>query len=129
MLPYDLKNEINAAVALKSQSITASGNSAAINMLGNTLAVLFAFNVSAATAGTLPTFDAKIQQSADGSTNWTDVTGASITQVTTVDSIQTVGVDPRGTQQYLRVNYTIGGSASPAFPVGVVILTGKQYKP
>lgn len=49
------------------------------------------------------TLDAKLQDSADGTTAWADITGAAITQITAADSLANVDVDLAGAKQFIRV--------------------------
>lgn len=72
-------------------------------------------------SGTSPTLAGKIQESADGSTDWQDITGATFTSVTSSDSYQAIGVDARKTRGYIRYVGTIGGT-SPSFMVGAFLL-------
>jgi hypothetical protein len=76
---------------------------------------------SAAGTGTSPTLDVKIQDSADGSTSWADVTGATFTQVINAASQQKIGLDLDATRGYIRAVATIGGT-SPSFTFSVSAL-------
>jgi hypothetical protein len=77
-------------------------------------------NSSAATAGTSPTLDVKIQDSADNS-SFADVSGLTFTQVTTTASVQLVRV-PKSVRRYIRAIGTIGGTSSPAFTYGLELV-------
>lgn len=76
-------------------------------------------------SGTSPTLAGKIQTSADGSTSWADITGATYTSVTATDSFQKIGFDVRETLGYIRYVGTIAGT-SPSFTMGVVLLGQKE---
>ena len=76
-------------------------------------------------SGTSPTLDGKLQSSADGSSGWADITGATFTQVTATDSFQAIGIDVRQTSGYIRFVGTIAGT-SPSFTMGVVLLGQKE---
>lgn len=76
-------------------------------------------------SGTTPTLDGKIQTSADGSTNWTDISGATFTQVTASDSFQKIGIVENQTLGYIRYVGTIAGT-TPSFTMGVVVLAMKE---
>lgn len=76
-------------------------------------------------SGTSPTLAGKIQTSADGSTSWEDITGATYTSVTATDSFQKIGFDVRETLGYIRYVGTIAGT-SPSFTMGVVLLGQKE---
>lgn len=77
-------------------------------------------------SGTTPTLDGKIQDSADGSTGWTDVSGATFTQVTASNNQQVIAVDTRVARRYVRYVGTIAGT-TPSFAVGVIATGEKQY--
>lgn len=53
------------------------------------------------------TLDGKIQDSADGSTGWADVTGATFTQRTTTAAIDVIALNPKQTKRYIRYVGTI----------------------
>ena len=75
---------------------------------------------TSAGGGTTPTLDVKIQDSADGSTGWADLSGATFTQVTdAADSTETITIDTDTAKAYIRVVTTITGT-SPTFDLGVV---------
>lgn len=76
-------------------------------------------------SGTTPTLAGKIQTSADGSTGWADITGATFTSVTATDSFQKIGFDVRETLGYIRFVGTIAGT-TPSFTMGVVLLGQKE---
>lgn len=76
-------------------------------------------------SGTSPTLNGKIQDSADGSTGWADVTGATFTEVTASNSSQSIGVDTRACKRYIRYVGTIAGT-SPSFMVGASFVGKKQ---
>lgn len=78
-----------------------------------------------AVSGTSPTLNGKLQTSADGSTGWTDITGATFTQVTASDSFQKIGIVENQTLGYVRYVGTIAGT-TPSFTMGVVLLGAKE---
>jgi len=53
------------------------------------------------------TLDGKIQDSADGSTGWADVTGATFAQSTTGADVKVIALDPQATRGYIRYVGTI----------------------
>lgn len=123
----DLKNELtilNAGSSPGSKTSTITGT--ALNLQGYQGTVAIVQDVGTV-SGTTPTLDGKIQDSADGSTGWGDVTGYTFTQVTTSTNIQVLNVDPRFTKQYIRYIGTIAGT-TPNFSMDVVLIAMKQYK-
>ena len=81
-------------------------------------------NSSAATAGSSPTLDVKIQDSADNS-SFADVSGLTFTQVTDAASVQLLRV-PKSVRRYVRAIGTIGGTSSPAFTYGLALVGIKK---
>ncbi len=53
------------------------------------------------------TLDGKIQDSADGSTDWTDVSGATFTQSTTTADVKILKLNPKSVRRYIRYVGTI----------------------
>ena len=53
------------------------------------------------------TLDGKIQDSADGSTGWADVSGATFSQSTTTPDCKTLALNPKQIRRYIRYVGTI----------------------
>lgn len=78
------------------------------------------------------TFDAKIQDSADGSTGWADyippdqTTVAAVTQITAASSEAEVDVNLSGAKQYVRVVDTLAftGGTSPTLGIQTTVVLG-----
>ncbi|HND52536.1 MAG TPA: hypothetical protein PLV92_09075 [Pirellulaceae bacterium] len=68
--------------------------------------------------GTTPTLDGKLQDSADGSTGWADITGATFTQVTASDNLQAIKLEASEVKRYVRYVGTIAGT-TPSFPMSI----------
>jgi hypothetical protein len=83
----------------------------------------FAIQQVGTVTGTSPSLAGKFQESADGSTSWNDISGATFTAVTSTDNVQAISFDR--TQRYVRYVGTITGT-SPSFPVAVIV--GEQKK-
>ena len=94
---------------------TGAQNSAAVDCLFWKQASFF---VRVGVIGSSGTVDAVVQESADGSTNWTNVPGdgpstlAAITQLTASDTGGRIAVDCSKRKRYLRLVMTIGTAAS-----------------
>jgi hypothetical protein len=103
-------------------AIAANTNGTGVSLAGKKGTAAAILNCGAATAGTNPTMDVKLQESDDNSTNWTDITGASFPQVTNAAKCNVISFRPGERKQYIRAVATIGGTSSPSFPVSCEIL-------
>lgn len=75
---------------------------------------------SAATAGTSPTLNVKITESATSGGTYTDVTGATFNQVTdAADLTQMIPFDFSACKGFIKVVGTIGGTSTPTFGFAV----------
>lgn len=72
------------------------------------------------------TLDVKLQQSADGSTSWTDVTGGAFTQVTTTASQQKLSINISEIKRYVRGVTDVGGT-SPDYTFSVNLIGFNKY--
>ncbi len=108
------------------RSATANGSSVDIlNYEGQAAAIL----QSAAGTGTNPTLDVKLQDSADGSTGWADVTGTAFAQViNAAASAQVVKFNASEVQRFIRAVATVGGT-TPLFTCAVSFVGKKQIIP
>jgi hypothetical protein len=101
-------------------------NGAAIDRLGYDSCVLF--QQAGASSGTPTTIalDAKLQDSADGSSGWADISGAAITQLTTASSSGKVAVSLSGSKRYIRVVEVLAftGGTSPTLGVSSSVVLG-----
>lgn len=111
--------------AIPIESISASQNQTGldirpyINTNGeNMLAYINIDNVS----GTTPTCDVKVQESDDDAT-YTDITGATFTQVTTTAATEVIFFQTN--KRYVRFVVTLGGT-SPVYLVSGAILVEKR---
>lgn len=115
-----------AAAARRTTTLTGSATDV-LSYEGEALIVL---NASAATAGTNPTLDVKLQHSdTTTSGDFTDVAGATFTQVTDVSGtagVQTLKLNVSDLKRYLRVIGTIGGTDTPTFDFSVEFIGIKK---
>lgn len=117
MILTDLKNILTLLAGTTPATITASRNGAAIDLRGFIGSVMVLLYAAKGTGNANNTLDTKIQTSADGSTGWTDVPGATFTQVLGtggVDSLQGINVEVRIVNRYIRVVDTVAGT-SPSY--------------
>ena len=102
------KVQANGEVVLPLASRGTSGNTGPLGRSGEFSHILVVVHASAV-SGTSPTLDCAIEQSGDGS-SFSAVTGGAMTQLTAAGNrVFTAAV----TDDFVRVAYTIGGSASP----------------
>ena len=89
--------------------------------------VLVVLEAGAATAGTTPTLDVKLQDSATSGGTFADITGAAFAQVTTTASQQVLRIDCDAVEGFIKAVATYGGSSSPTFPYGLTVIGHKKY--
>ena len=106
-------------------AVTSTATSSAIDLLeydGDVLLVLD----SAAGTGTSPTLDVKITNSDASSGTYTDLSGATFTQVVDAASMQTLVINKDSAERYIKIVQTITGS-SPSFTFSVNLIGVKKY--
>jgi hypothetical protein len=108
-------------------ALTATGNGAAVDvgeMHGKARAIL-SFTQP---GGTTPTWDFRLEHSADGSTGWETL--ASFAQLTgaTVAGLQSIEVDMDRARRFVRLART-GGGTSPTVTAGLALVGTKQVMP
>ncbi|TXI11127.1 MAG: hypothetical protein E6Q76_02955 [Rhizobium sp.] len=111
---------LSATLFATSTGVTQSANAvgASVDLSSNAGSLVSAVLVTGNAAGTNPTLDAYIQESTDGSSNWTSVTGGAFAQVTASNNVQVIAFKP--TKRYLRSNGTTGG-INPVFETTCLI--------
>ena len=133
MISHDIGAYIKTLKAFKASNASAGAiNGAAIdrNDSSGGMALSCELHLACGDATGSPTAqsaDLKLQESADGSTGWADITGAAVTQLTGDDEQSRVSVDLSGSKRYIRAVCTVAftGGTTPAIPVaGVVALGG-----
>jgi hypothetical protein len=118
----DVADQAILGAGLAPQTITTTANGSAADMITGD-GLCFAIQQVGAVSGTSPTMAGKIQESADGSTGWSDISGATFTQVTASSNYQAIAFER--TKRYLRYVGTVGGT-SPSFSLAVVISQQKK---
>lgn len=109
-----------ATLFATSTGVSASANAVgvSVDLSSNVGNIVSAILVTGNAAGTNPTLDVYLQESTDGSNNWTSVTSGAFTQVTASNNVQVLAVKP--TKRYLRSNGTTGGT-NPVFETTCLI--------
>lgn len=122
MTPSDINGPLTqtsvSAIAARTATVTATG----IDISGYNGGIIVQQLVGVV-SGTTPTLDGKLQSSPDNST-WSDISGATFTQVTATDNFQKIGIQVPAAARYLRYVGTIAGT-TPSFTMGVVLLGQK----
>src|SRR6266568_8331591 len=95
----DVADQAILGAGLAPQTVTTTTNGAAADMISGD-GLCFAIQQVGAVSGTSPTLAGKIQESTDGSTGWSDVAGATFTQVTASTNNQAIVFER--TKRYLR---------------------------
>lgn len=104
---------------------TTTGNSTGIDISDMGDDLLFVLDVGVV-SGTTPTFDGKIQDSADNS-NFADVTGATFPTLTTGSQVKLLPFDRNKLRRFVRFARTIGGT-SPSFAACGGVIDAKKYQ-
>lgn len=118
----DLPHQAILGGGLTPRTVTGSVNGSAADLIAGD-GRCFAIQQVGTVTGTSPTLAGKLQESADGSTNWTDIAGATFTTVTTTDNVQAIAFDR--TLRYVRYVGTVTGT-SPSFPTAVIVSEQKK---
>lgn len=114
------------ATLLAAASRNASANGTGIDVSayeGSAIAVVEFANVS----GTNPTIDVKLQESDTSGGTYTDISGASITQGTTVATITKIPFEIQAAKKFVRAVVTLGGT-SPVYTCAVYLVAQKKYQ-
>lgn len=127
---YTFENVLAKSTILpieKASAAAATGVAVDTSGFGDGVVVI---TVGAATgAPTAQSVAGKLQESADGSTGWTDITGAAITAITTNDKTSEIKVALNSRVAHLRyiravVTPTLTGGTTPTIPVSAVVILG-----
>lgn len=133
MLPTDVGAEVKVVAGFSPRASAGETiNGAAIDRKDFQSCVLHARSGAVSGSPTTVAYDAKLQESADGSTGWTDIPGAAISQIAAADTEKHVDVNLAGAKRYIRVVAVIAftGGTSPTLGVAAtVVLGGAVVKP
>lgn len=126
---HNLGSKTYLASLLPADSRTATATGTGFDLQGSNDAegeAVVIFDCEAG-SGTSPTMDVKLEDSADNSTGWTDITGAAFTQVTSTASQQKLTINTNDVRRYVRAVGTLGGTSTPTFVYAVSMLYSKKY--
>ena len=127
---HNLGSKSYLGTLLACDARTASANGTGFDLEGSNGAegeAIVILASDAASAGSSPTLDVKLQESANNS-DWSDISGATFTQVTdAAQALEKITINTNDVKRYLRAVGTIGGTSSPAFTYSVALVYGKKY--
>lgn len=104
---------------------TATANGSAVDIREYVGRLALTLMSAAASAG--DTLDVKVQDSANGSSGWADISGAAFTQVTSAaDAHESISIDTNAAKRYIRVVATIAGNGGESIACGVTAFGQQQ---
>ena len=117
--------KMTVVAGVATAAVTSTATSSAIDLLeydGDVLLILD----SAAGGGSSPTLDIKLTECATTGGTYTDLSGATFTQVTGSASMQTLAINKDSSKRFIKIVQTIGGS-SPTFTFSINLIGVKKY--
>ncbi len=117
--------KLTVVAGVATAAVTSTATSSAIDLLeydGDVMLILD----SAAGGGSSPTLDIKITECATTGGTYTDLSGATFTQVTGSASMQTLVINKDSAERFIKIVQTIGGS-SPTFTFSINLVGLKKY--
>lgn len=132
-MPTRVYEDVKVETSILPQTTDTAVNGTAIDLEGYGEAVVIVSNGAVSGSPSSYTFDAKVQESADGSTSWTDITDAEIVQVTADDKTGEIAIEHAkraASKRYIRVVATaaITGGTSPLLPIAAHVLLGRPER-
>jgi len=122
-----IREAIKFVQSLVPATRTADANGTAVDTMGFNTACLIVNAGDIDTADGNETYAVNVEESADGSTGWAQVSGASVT-ITADNQIKSVEIPGLGTsrKRYLRAVLDVGGT-SPSIPGGALFALGIAF--
>jgi len=117
--------KVTVVAGVATAAVTSTATSSAIDLLeydGDVLLILD----SAAGGGSSPTLDIKLTECATTGGTYTDLSGATFTQVVDAASMQTLTINKDSSKRFIKIVQTIGGS-SPTFTFSINLIGLKKY--
>ena len=103
MFNYAGSSTVAHLLAAVSAANTAAATGAAVDLIDYDAPVVIVQSHGVSTG----TLDGKIQDSADGSTDWQDVSGAAFTQSPTTADVKRLAINPKSVRRYIRYLGTV----------------------
>ena len=117
--------KVTVVAGVATAAVTSTATSSSIDLLeydGDVMLILD----SAAGGGSSPTLDIKLTECATTGGTYTDLSGATFTQVTGSASMQTLAINKDESKRFIKIVQTIGGS-SPTFTFSINLIGVKKY--
>ena len=117
--------KVTVVAGVATAAVTSTATSSAIDLLeydGDVLLILD----SAAGGGSSPSLDIKLTECATTGGTYTDLSGATFTQVVDAASMQTLTINKDSSKRFVKIVQTIGGS-SPTFTFSINLIGLKKY--
>ena len=119
------QNILELAPLVSDRTSTLTGS--AVDLAGYDGPAHIILQCEAASAGTNPTMNVKLQHATTSGGSYADVSGLAFTEVTDAgDSTQMISCQVSDLRQFIRVVGTLGGTSSPAFTFGVTMVALKK---
>ena len=100
-------------------AVTADGNGTGVDLITLTGEIAIVCDVPAPVAGTNPTLDLIVEDSADNSSFAALSPATAFTQVAAEASVQKISLNKDAVRRYLRIRKDIGGTDNPQYLVSV----------
>lgn len=132
-MPTRVYEDVKVVTSIAPIAASAATNGSAVDMEGYGEAMVVVSNGAALGSPSSFTFNAKVQESADGSTGWTDIAGAAIVAVTTGNRTAEIPVEQlkrAASKRYIRVVATpaLSGGSTPTLPISAIVLLGRPER-
>ena len=117
--------ELTVVAGVATAAVTSTATSSAIDLLeydGDVMLILD----SAAGTGTSPTLDIKITECDTTGGTYTDLSGATFTQVVDGASMHALAINKDSAERFIKIVQTITGS-TPSFTFSVNLIGVKKY--
>ena len=126
----DLSQEIGSgSLFATSTGVTTNANAAgvSVDLIDDVANIISAVQIVGGVAGTgTPTLASKMQESTDGTNNWTDITDGAFTNVTTTNQVEIIAIKP--TKRYVRSTGTVAGT-NPVFETTTIVIAPRRTVP
>lgn len=110
------------------KSVTANGDSSALDLDGLEGEIAVLLDVSAPVAGTTPGLALKLTHATTSGGSYADVTGGGFTAVAADASAQKISLNRNELRRYVKLNRVISGTDSPEYLISAKIVGVNKYE-